>query len=388
MTTQETTRRDVRQEVTNSIIEHLERGVMPWRKGWGAAKDTALLLPRNGATGHVYRGGNRLYLLTVMREAGYDDPRFFTFKQLQALGAGPEKGSKGYAVEYWDRLPFWRRRDVEVLHGDMRVRVVGADDKTATLATGEQVAVEELSARGPGIKNPLPWHSAQRVLDAVIAKYAVVFNVAQARGLEEYLEANPLENNVAQARGLEEYLEANPLEKPAASALQLDKQLAALVGHMKSTGLTVQFVPGDSACYLPRDDRVVMPAMEQFKSSLEFRSTLLHELIHATGHEKRLNREGIAQFDGFGTERYAREELIAELGSAFAAAETGIERDDANHAAYIDSWLKVLRGKDGKHALFEAARQADKACDYVLEPLRERQQQRQPEPVREAEVEL
>lgn len=369
MTTQEVTRRDVRQEVTNSIVEHLERGVMPWRKGWGAAKDAALLLPRNGATGHVYRGGNRLYLLTVMREAGYDDPRFFTFKQLQALGAGPEKGSKGYAVEYWDRLPFWRRRDVEVLQGDMRVRVVAADDKTATLATGEQVAVEELSARGPGIKNPLPWHSAQRVLDAVIAKYAVVFNVAQARGLEEYLEANPL-------------------EKPAATALQLDKQMAAIVGHMKSTGLTVQFAPGDSAFYQPSDDRVVMPAMEQFKSSLEFRSTLLHELIHATGHEKRLNREGIAQFDGFGTERYAKEELIAELGSAFAAAETGIERDDANHAAYIDSWLKVLRGKDGKHALFEAARQADKACDYVLEPLRERQQQRQPEPVREAEVEL
>lgn len=89
---------------------------------------------------------------------------------------------------------------------------------------------------------------------------------------------------------------------------------------------------------------------------------MLHELGHATGGDNRLNRP---LANGFGTAEYAREELVAELCSAFASAETGVQFDDKNHAAYIGSWLDVL--KSDKHAVFAAAKDASKAVDYLLE---------------------
>lgn len=346
-------KRDVRQEVVNSIIEKLEQGVMPWRKGWGHDVTDGALLPRNGATGHVYRGGNRLHLMMAMMDHGYSDPRFMTFKQLQAWDAYPAKGSRGYAVEYWDRMPFWRRRDIEILRGDTAVRVAGVSGQEVVLADGQQVHASELGVRTAQGRT-LSWSAAEKTLDVMIARHSVVFNVAQCRNIEAYLENNPLEI------------------KPK-TELQLDKELAAISQAMKSTGLQIEYLPQDRAFYEPASDRIVMPMMQQFHSMREFRSTLLHEMVHATGHEKRLAREGITEFARFGDERYAKEELVAELGSAFIAAETGLERDDRQHAAYIDLWLKALRGKDGKHVLYEAAREADRASDYLLQPLRERE---------------
>jgi len=77
------------------------------------------------------------------------------------------------------------------------------------------------------------------------------------------------------------------------------------------------------------------------------------------------NRLGRPLSNGFGTEGYAREELVAELCSAFASAETGVPFDDKNHAAYIGSWLEALKGD--KHAVFAAAKAASKAVDYLIE---------------------
>jgi len=198
------------------------------------------------------------------------------------------------------------------------------------------------------------WRQAEKELDILYARHSVVFNVAQCRGLERYLEANPL-------------------EIPQRSEVQLDQALEGVVSGMKTTGLQVRFEDQNRAFYRPSADLIVMPKPGQFPDAREFRSTLLHELGHATGHESRLNREGITSSDGFGKEKYAREELVAELTSAFMSAETGIERVDDQHAAYIGHWLTALKGKEGKHILFEAARDADKATDYLLERTQERE---------------
>lgn len=348
----ESQRRDVRQEVTDSILAKLEQGVMPWRRGWKDAEhEGQILLPRNGETGKMYRGGNRLYLMTVMQAKGYSDPRFFTFKQLQALDAAPEKGSKGYPVEYWDRLPFWRRRDCQVMVGGNAVQVhdvrqQGGQTIASIGADRRDVHAVHLDVRGPA-GQIMRWAQAEKTLDLLYARYSVVFNVAQCRGLEAYLEANPL-------------------DIPKRSEVQLDKALDGIVKGMEKTGLKVRFEAQNRAYYRPSADMIMMPQQEQFSDIREFRSTLLHELGHATGHESRLAREGITNGDGFGGPKYAREELVAELTSAFMAAETGIERIDDQHAAYISSWLDVLRAKGGKDVLFEAARQADKATDYLL----------------------
>jgi len=352
-------RRDVRQEVTDSIMKRLEQGVMPWRRGWiDTEQQHALMLPRNGETGKMYRGGNRLSLLSTMHEQGYADPRFFTFNQLRALEAGPEKGSHGYPIEYWDKMPFWKRRDCQVLVGTHPVQVhdvrqVGAQTIATIGADRRDVHAVHLDVKGPD-GQIMRWRQAEKDLDILYARHSVVFNVAQCRGLERYLEANPL-------------------EIPQRSEVQLDQALEGVVSGMKATGLQVRFEDQNRAYYRPSADLIVMPKPDQFPDAREFRSTLLHELGHATGHESRLDREGITSSDGFGKEKYAREELVAELTSAFMSAETGIERVDDQHAAYIGHWLEALKGKEGKHILFEAARDADKATDYMLERSQERE---------------
>jgi antirestriction protein ArdC len=349
------TKRDVREEVTRAIIEKLEQGVMPWRKGWGAP-DAVFDLPRNAVSERPYSGGNKLYLLMVQQGKGYHDPRFLTFKQAQDLGGSVIKNERGYPVEYWDRMPFWKRRDVVVTKDgepiyvrdvvkeqhDMQPRVIDKDGNEHYTNTLKVRLLDDKTTE-------MSWFAAQRQLDLMFAKHAVVFNVQQCSGLEKFLESRPLPSQAKRAEH------------------ELDEQLQRIVGGMEKTGLRIEHRPQDRAFYSPGTDRIVLPMISQFHDVSEYRSTLLHELGHATGHESRLKRD---LGNGFGTKAYAREELVAELASAFMAAHTGIERKDDQHAAYIASWLDVLKsdnGKLNKHAIFEAAREADRACEYMIE---------------------
>ena len=121
---------------------------------------------------------------------------------------------------------------------------------------------------------------------------------------------------------------------------------------------------GDKACYIPLLDSIKMPSKESFHSIPEWYSTLFHEFTHSTGHTSRLNRDGIMQFDEFGSDRYSKEELIAELGSAFICFETGIgEYTLTNSEAYIAGWLKVLKGD--KKLVTMASASAQKAVDHM-----------------------
>jgi antirestriction protein ArdC len=119
---------------------------------------------------------------------------------------------------------------------------------------------------------------------------------------------------------------------------------------------------GSKAFYSPSSDVVVMPDASAFKSENHYASTLAHELTHWTGHTSRLARD----FSGrFGNAAYAFEELVAEIGSAFACARLGITLDGLQHADYVANWLKVL--KDDKRAIFTAASKAKQACAYLLD---------------------
>lgn len=125
---------------------------------------------------------------------------------------------------------------------------------------------------------------------------------------------------------------------------------------------------GSSAAYSPTLDIVRMPNREQFEKPEEFYDTLFHELTHATGHESRLNRSGVAdknEHNRFGTDPYAKEELVAEMGAAFLCANAGIvERTLDNSAAYISNWLERL--KNDTKLVVHAAAQAQKAADFIL----------------------
>lgn len=119
------------------------------------------------------------------------------------------------------------------------------------------------------------------------------------------------------------------------------------------------------AYYSPSHDTVGMPELKRFDTQDAYYATLFHELVHATGHEKRLKRQSIMERNGFGSDPYCKEELIAELGSAFLCGHAGIvERTIDNSAAYLESWLKQL--KEDKTLIVYAAAQAQKAADFIL----------------------
>jgi len=118
------------------------------------------------------------------------------------------------------------------------------------------------------------------------------------------------------------------------------------------------------ACYSPLLDQVNMPRPESFDTPENYYSTLFHELTHSTGHESRLNRKGITGPVRFGSHSYSKEELIAEMGSAFLSGHCGIEdRILDNSAAYINGWLGRLKN-DPKLVVMAAAK-AQKASDYI-----------------------
>ena len=124
-------------------------------------------------------------------------------------------------------------------------------------------------------------------------------------------------------------------------------------------GIDVRF-GGQRAYYAPGPDRIQMPHFETFESAPAFWSTLAHEHVHSSGHRSRLGRD----FGPPGTPAYAREELVAELGSAFLCADLGIASSPrADHASYIASWLQLL--EDEPRAVFDAATQAQRAVEFL-----------------------
>ena len=120
-----------------------------------------------------------------------------------------------------------------------------------------------------------------------------------------------------------------------------------------------------AAYYSPVNDSIGMPDSHRFKTADHYHATLFHELVHATGHESRSKRASILERNGYGSDPYAKEELIAEMGSAFLCGYAGIvDRTIDSSAAYLEGWLKQL--KADQTLIVHAAAQAQKAADFIL----------------------
>lgn len=159
--------------------------------------------------------------------------------------------------------------------------------------------------------------------------------------------------NVAQCEGLRPGLAPDPIPLPERQIVPVAEEVIAASG--------IDFrVGGDRAFYVPAQDYVQVPPQPAFFQQINYYRTCLHELTHATGHASRLARNLTT---GFGTRDYAREELVAEMGSAFLCAALGIV-PTVRHADYLANWLDVLR--EDNRAIFRAASAASKAADWLL----------------------
>lgn len=151
-------------------------------------------------------------------------------------------------------------------------------------------------------------------------------------------------------------------EVPTPDLTSAPERLAAVEEFIAALGADIRHVAGDRAYYSIDTDIVVLPLREQFETAPGYYGTLLHELTHWTGHKSRLDRE---QSNPFGSEKYAGEELIAELGSVFLAAHFGIEAEPhIDHANYLRHWLRVLRSDPMN--IYRASKAASKATEYLL----------------------
>lgn len=166
--------------------------------------------------------------------------------------------------------------------------------------------------------------------------------------------------NVAQCEGLQPELAADPAPLPDREIVPIAEAVIA------ASGVDVR-IGGDRAFYAPALDIVQVPPQPAFFDQVNYYRTCLHELTHATGHAKRLARDLTSSY---GTKDYAREELVAELGSAFLCAALGIV-PSVRHADYIGAWLDVLR--EDNRAIFRAASAATKAADWLLARYRDAQ---------------
>ena len=355
--------RDFRQEITDKMVAALEEGKIPWEKPWRQAAR-----PMNGLSGHRYQGINRFMTMLVAAEHGYADPRWLTFKQVGEAGGHVRKGEHGVPIEVWKPRPFWERKDVKVTLDGARAKVFGEGP------SGVEIGASGYSKRPTGLVHPsslrvehdgkpLSWRAAHEVLDTATARVFTVFNVAQCEGLDPE-KLNPLPE------------QGPPIDTYARGEF--------LMAAMRADGILFQ-TGDDRACYVSEADAIQLPARDRFISQERYYATALHEIGHATGAVHRLAREGITGEHRFGSEGYAREELRAELASAFLSAETGIAGRDGTsrpgtvesslenqHKAYVQSWAKVL--KADKNEFFRAAKEAGAAADYVLARERELEQ--------------
>jgi putative DNA primase/helicase len=167
--------------------------------------------------------------------------------------------------------------------------------------------------------------------------------------------------NAEQIDGLAPYVAPAPSFAPHERA---EKVLA-------DAGIPIRHDQSDRAFYRPATDSIHLPAQAAFPEAYEYYATALHEIGHATGHPSRLNRE----FGPFGSEAYAKEELRAEMASFMMTTEVGLGHYPERHAGYVQSWLKVL--KDDHNLLFQAARDAELARTWVLEPEKRQTLERQ-----------
>jgi len=166
--------------------------------------------------------------------------------------------------------------------------------------------------------------------------------------------------NIQQVSGVEAF---SDMEGYSRNKVNVVKHVDSFVENTKAELIHA----GHRACYLPSTDQIIMPEKIWFKGSSTstptetYYSTLLHELTHWTGHASRCDRD---IENKYGSEAYAMEELVAELGAAFLCAELGITNSPrSDHASYIKQWLKVLKEDD--KAIMWASHKASSACAYL-----------------------
>ena len=270
----------------------MEQGVAVWRRPWRSDSGAHV----NLLSGRAYRGSNPVLLTLGLHLRGSNLPYWCGWGEAQRLGLAPRRGSRGVMI----------------------LRPVGAGP-TPPPAMGDGPSLEEREAEGLPATAPAPRRRCG-------FRSVVVFNAADLIG--DATATRGLAERIARCR-------AGAAERSHAP----DERLA--FAERRLSAWPVALLEGCSmACYRPELDTIELPSKERFESASSRLATWAHEAIHSTGHSTRLARD---LGGAFGSNAYAREELVAELGAVLLGERLQIGSDTANHAAYLSHWCALLR---------------------------------------------
>ena len=277
------------------MIEKIQSVEDDWKKPW--INITSGQTPHNAITGRSYNGLNDIMLFFHAEKNGYELPAYLTYKQASDVGSRIKKGEKGFYVAYWSKY------------------YTDKDDRTIHIK--------------PEQYNKLSKEEKNQYIERLGLMDYTVFNVQQTTIPEEKPELWKKIKSRFDVVKLKD--EANMFKSTG-----LDTML-----ENKSWLCPINVHESNRAFYRPLTDNITVPLKSQFTDGESFYATLLHEMAHSTGASSRLNRESGTFFE---SEKYAKEELVAELTSALSSASLGIStviREE--NAKYLKNWLQALK---------------------------------------------
>lgn len=323
------------QKFSDMLIARMEQmKESKWKKGWTDGRTAQFGLPQN-LVGRPYTGSNAFLCQIHTTMEHYRMPVYLTIKQIRDAGGMIKKGEHSIPIFKWD------------------LRIKDKDGKKLSESDYRNMTKEEQAecTVRPYLKVYNEWNIDQTNLEEV--------NKEKYDAILKRFKSEPIKDEVGMYKN--EVFDNLLKEQSWVCPIEYEKF-------------------NESAFYSPKRDQIVVPSKKQFnisntpedvfKDGMEFYGTTIHEMAHSTGHESRLGRDGIVKIDQFGSDQYAKEELVAELTSALIGNAMGFDsRIRENNIAYLQNWIGSLK-KDPKF-LKSVMSDVNKSSKMVLEHIDE-----------------
>lgn len=323
------------QKFSDMLIARMEQmKESKWKKGWTDGRTAQFGLPQN-LVGRPYTGSNAFLCQIHTTMEHYRMPVYLTIKQIRDAGGMIKKGEHSIPIFKWD------------------LRIKDKDGKKLSESDYRNMTKEEQAecTVRPYLKVYNEWNIDQTNLEEV--------NKEKYDAILKRFKSEPIKDEVGMYKN------------EAFDNLLKEQSWVCPIEYEKFN---------ESTFYSPKRDQIVVPSKKQFnisntpedvfKDGMEFYGTTIHEMAHSTGHESRLGRDGIVKIDQFGSDQYAKEELVAELTSALIGNAMGFDsRIRENNIAYLQNWIGSLK-KDPKF-LKSVMSDVNKSSKMVLEHIDE-----------------
>lgn len=323
------------QKFSDMLIARMEQmKESKWKKGWTDGRTAQFGLPQN-LVGRPYTGSNAFLCQIHTTMEHYRMPVYLTIKQIRDAGGMIKKGEHSIPIFKWD------------------LRIKDKDGKKLSESDYRNMTKEEQAecTVRPYLKVYNEWNIDQTNLEEV--------NKEKYDAILKRFKSEPIKDEVGMYKN------------EAFDNLLKEQSWVCPIEYEKFN---------ESAFYSPKRDQIVVPSKKQFnisntpedvfKDGMEFYGTTIHEMAHSTGHESRLGRDGIVKIDQFGSDQYAKEELVAELTSSLIGNAMGFDsRIRENNIAYLQNWIGSLK-KDPKF-LKSVMSDVNKSSKMVLEHIDE-----------------